>query len=74
MIHAENRPSHPRKIRGVAYPLTLKLCSHGWLVPHSIVSFLGLGGWKVSDGLQKAAVVEAIDPFKRGKLPRFKVA
>ena len=22
MIHAENRPSHRRKIRGVAYPLT----------------------------------------------------
>jgi hypothetical protein len=62
-----NRPSSPETV-------WLKLCGHGWLAPYSIVSFLGLGGWKVSDRFLKAAVVEAIDPFERGKLPRFKVA
>ncbi len=39
---------------------------------HSIV--LRLGGRDVSDRLQKAAVVEPIDPFERGELHRFEVA
>ena len=39
-----------------------------------MVSFFGLGGRNVSDGLQKAAVVEPIDPFERGELHGFEVA
>jgi len=39
-----------------------------------MVSFFGLGWWDIPDGLQKAAVVEPIDPFERGELHGFGVA
>lgn len=51
-----------------------KLCAHSWCVQHGMVSFFGLGGRNVSDGLQKATVVEPIDPFERGELHGFEVA
>lgn len=37
-------------------------------------SVFDLGGRYVSDGLQKAAVVEPVDPFQRGELHGFEVA
>ena len=39
-----------------------------------MVSFFGVGGQNVSDGHQKAAVVEPIGPFERGELQGFEVA
>jgi hypothetical protein len=45
-----------------------------WFVQYSAVSFFALVGRNVSDGLQKAAVVEPIDLFERGELHGFEVA
>lgn len=38
------------------------------------MSFFRLGGRHVSDWLEKAAVVEPIDPFERGELHGLEVA
>lgn len=52
----------------------VKARGHGWCVQHGIVSFFGLGRRNVSDGLQKVAVVEPVDPFERGELHSFKAS
>ena len=54
--------------------ISFKLCGHGWCVQHGVISFFGFGWRYVADGLQKAAVVEPIDPFERGELHGFEVA
>ncbi|GAC1045208.1 hypothetical protein thsrh120_52120 [Rhizobium sp. No.120] len=51
-----------------------KLCGHSRCVQHGIVSFFRLGRRNVSDWLEKAAVIESIDPFERGELHGFEVA
>jgi hypothetical protein len=43
-------------------------------VQHGVVSFFGLGWRDIPDGLQKAAVVEPVDPFQCGELHSFEVA
>lgn len=39
-----------------------------------MVSFFSLGGRNVFDRLQKAAVVESVEPFERGEVHGFEVA
>ena len=51
-----------------------KLWGHSWFAQHGVVALLGLGWRNVSDGFEKAAVVEPVDPFERGELHRFEVA
>lgn len=59
---------------GFAGDRLFKLCGHGWRFQHGVVSFFGLGWRDIPNGLQKAAVVEPVDPFQRGELHGFEVA
>lgn len=46
----------------------VKLCGHGWLVQHGVVSLLGFGGRDIADRSHQAAVIEPVDPLERGEL------
>ncbi len=46
---------------------------HGWLFQQGVVAFLGFRRRDVADGLQKAAIIEPVDPFQRRKLDRLEV-
>ena len=46
----------------------VKLSSDLHRVQHGEISLFGLGGRDVSDGLQKASVVEPVDPFEGREL------
>ncbi len=56
---------------GLPEAISFKLCGHGWCVQHGVVSFFGLGWGDIPDGLQKATVVEPVDPFERGVFDGF---
>ncbi len=49
-----------------------KLRSHGDVVQHGVISFLGFSGRDVSDRLDQPTVVEPVDPFERGIFDNFK--
>ena len=40
-----------------------KLCDHGWLVQHGVVSLFGFCGRDITDRSHQAAVIEPVDPF-----------
>jgi len=61
----DNRP-------GIAEAIWLKLCGHGCVVQHGVVSFLRFGGRDVADGREQSPVVEPVHPFKRGVFNGFK--
>lgn len=44
---------------------------HGCFVQHGIKPFFSFGWRYVSGGLQKASLVEPVDPFQGGELDRF---
>ena len=45
--------------------LWFKLCGHGWLVQHGVISFFSFGWWDIANPLQQPPVIEPIDPFQR---------
>jgi hypothetical protein len=53
--------------------ISFKLCGHGRCIQHGVISFFGFGWRYVADGLQKATVVEPVDPFQSGEFHRFEV-
>jgi len=52
---------------GLPEPISFELCGHGWRVQHGVSSF-GLYWRSVSDGFQKKAVIEPIDPVDLANL------
>ena len=66
-------PGHRRSTEpppGLPEADLVKLGSDLHLVQHGEISLFSLGGRDVSDGLQKASVVEPVDPFERRELDR----
>lgn len=54
--------------------LWFKSRGHGRLLKIGIIARLGFARRNISDGRERAAVVEPIDPFERGELDDLKVA
>src|SRR3546814_11706159 len=51
---------------GLPEAICLKLCGHGSVVQHGVVTFLGFSRWDIPDGREEPAVVEPVHPFERG--------
>lgn len=56
----------------MAEAIWFKLCGHGRVVQHGVVSLLGFGRRDIADGREQASVVEPVAPFERGVLHGFK--